>query len=260
MTCLSIDPPHGSTTDPYQILGKEERYGDGSGKDSYKAFDSYGASLEGDSGDKVIFGTDYVNNALQLKGGDGNDRIYGLGGDDTLYGGAGNDTLIGGRGVDTLNGGEDNDILEGGEANYGGTGYDTYKITSSDNGIYVEDKDGKGEIIYDGVKLTGGVLVEGSENRFIDKNTGKEYELFSDGTLVYDNSLVIGKYDINVEEGQLDILLEKTPISPETLLLEGFLQRVCVEDTAVFQAVIDGEHFENVSMTKSDNKSYYLAA
>ena len=112
----------------YYILNEESRYGDGSGKDSYRAFDSYGKSLTGSTGNQVIFGTDYVNNAFQLKGGEGNDRIYGLGGDDEMRAGAGDDYLEGGKGSDTLHGGADSDVLLGGTETdflYGESGNDT---------------------------------------------------------------------------------------------------------------------------------------
>ncbi|TXG82321.1 MAG: calcium-binding protein, partial [Sphingomonadales bacterium] len=69
-----------------------------------------------------------------LTGGDGDDRLVGLGGNDTLIGGAGvdfllggnnNDTLFGGVGNDTLNGDASNDTLAGGlgaDALNGGSG------------------------------------------------------------------------------------------------------------------------------------------
>lgn len=47
-----------------------------------------------------------------LQGGDGNDRLFGLGGRDILEGGDGNDTLYGGLGADTMRGGAGNDTYE----------------------------------------------------------------------------------------------------------------------------------------------------
>ena len=49
-----------------------------------------------------------------LKGGAGNDILYGQGGNDTLEGGDGNDILYGGVGNDSLQGGKGNDTLIGG--------------------------------------------------------------------------------------------------------------------------------------------------
>jgi len=79
----------------YYILDKENRYGDGTGKDSYKAYDSYGVSLTGKTGNQVIFGTDNYNNEFQMKGGEGDDHIYGLAGNDVLVGNGGNDYIEG---------------------------------------------------------------------------------------------------------------------------------------------------------------------
>ncbi|MDQ1338051.1 MAG: hypothetical protein QG617_1018, partial [Campylobacterota bacterium] len=64
----------------FYILDKDARYGNGTGKDSYKAWDTNRVALQGTSGDQVIFGTNNLNNSYQLNGGAGNDRIYGLGG------------------------------------------------------------------------------------------------------------------------------------------------------------------------------------
>lgn len=60
-----------------------------------------------------------------LTGGNGPDKIIGLGGNDTLYGGSGGDQLYGGAGNDTLYGGTGNDKLFGGAGDdtlYGGDG------------------------------------------------------------------------------------------------------------------------------------------
>src|SRR3990167_1325392 len=119
----------------YYILDKNARYGDGAGKESYKAWDTNRVLLEGTTGDQVIFGTNNLNNSYQLDGGSGNDRIYGLGGDDTFAGGGGNDYLEGGTGYDTLYGGAGHDVLLGGNDSdvlYGGAGEDTL-IGGDDN-------------------------------------------------------------------------------------------------------------------------------
>ncbi|MFI0847666.1 beta strand repeat-containing protein [Mesorhizobium sp. IMUNJ 23232] len=66
-------------------------------------------NVYGSSHDDTITGTDGVDNVLD--GGEGLDKLLGLGGNDTLKGGIGSDTLDGGKGTDTLEGGQDDDTL-----------------------------------------------------------------------------------------------------------------------------------------------------
>jgi hypothetical protein len=149
---------------------------------------------------------------------------------------------------DTLYGGADDDTLIGGTINHGGTGYDTYRIKSSNKGVSVNDQDGAGEIYYAGVKLTGGEEIEGLKDHFRDKVTGKEYVLYSDGTLIYDNSLTIQNFDSTSKQARLDIVLEKSEddLSEEGKILLDFLKRVCREDEEVFETVVDGKYEKNV--------------
>ena len=66
--------------------------------------------------------------AVNIFGGDGNDRITGGSGNDLLFGQAGNDAINGGAGNDFLFGGDGNDTLDGGTGNdqlFGGAGNDT---------------------------------------------------------------------------------------------------------------------------------------
>lgn len=66
--------------------------------------------------------------ALQLEGGDGNDKISGGLARDVLIGQDDNDTLLGGAGDDQLHGGNDNDLLDGGlgiDVLFGEAGSDT---------------------------------------------------------------------------------------------------------------------------------------
>lgn len=53
----------------------------------------------------------------QIRGEGGNDRLFGDDGDDLLAGGDGNDTLLGGKGKDELRGGAGKDELQGGKDN-----------------------------------------------------------------------------------------------------------------------------------------------
>ncbi len=83
--------------------------------------------IKGGAGDDQLYGFDKND---QINGGAGADRLYGGAGADRLYGGVGDDTLKGGVGADRLYGGADADTLEGGagaDRLYGGAGDDTLK-------------------------------------------------------------------------------------------------------------------------------------
>lgn len=96
-------------------------------------------------------------------GGEGNDVLTGAGlrdvldgsdGNDVLHGGAGDDQLVGGSGNDRLDGGSGADLLrdEG--------GFDTYVFDSADFAAgqspdVIEDSDGQGEILFNGVNIAG---------------------------------------------------------------------------------------------------------
>ncbi|WP_270728281.1 calcium-binding protein [Shimia sp. Alg240-R146] len=99
--------------------------------------------LRGGQGEDTMFGgggNDTLHGGADddvLSGDTGSDRVFGGAGDDIVQGGAGNDkllgnagddTLSGGTGRDFLNGGTGNDQLEGGDGSdklVGGTGSDT---------------------------------------------------------------------------------------------------------------------------------------
>jgi len=72
-------------------------------------------TLRGGAGDDVIYGG---NGGDLLEGGEGNDYLVGLSGNDTIYGGGGHDTIYGNDGADWLYGGSGDNRL------YGGTGSD----------------------------------------------------------------------------------------------------------------------------------------
>jgi Ca2+-binding RTX toxin-like protein len=69
------------------------------------------ATLKGGAGNDVIYGS---NGADRINGGDGNDWISGGAGNDTLYGGAGNDKIFGGDGKDYIVAGAGADVIRGG--------------------------------------------------------------------------------------------------------------------------------------------------
>jgi VCBS repeat-containing protein len=76
----------------------------------------------GDGNDKILgVGVRNPLAVLTLGGGNGNDLLIGGSGNDILQGGNGNDVLIGGKGADTLDGGAGKNILvQGGEGHHHG--------------------------------------------------------------------------------------------------------------------------------------------
>lgn len=69
-----------------------------------------------------------VSATVTVRGGDGNDRLFGSSLAETFHGGAGNDRIDGGDGDDTINGDDGNDNLSGGDGDdqiFGGNGNDT---------------------------------------------------------------------------------------------------------------------------------------
>ncbi|MBB4000311.1 Ca2+-binding RTX toxin-like protein [Aureimonas pseudogalii] len=81
----------------------------------------------GSSYDDLISGQDHIGEAI--RGGAGNDQLYGFGGNDTLEGEAGDDFLQGGFGDDSLLGGDGDDALnayDGNDVQTGGAGNDTF--------------------------------------------------------------------------------------------------------------------------------------
>ncbi len=85
---------------------------------------------------KAVDGVKMHGNAIAnvMKGGKGNDTIWGYGGRDSLFGGSGNDELFGGAGNDLVDGGDGNDWLEGGPDG----GNDTLKGGKGNDGLYSE--------------------------------------------------------------------------------------------------------------------------
>jgi Ca2+-binding RTX toxin-like protein len=84
----------------------------GTGSDTIRAGDNhYGVTLRGGAGDDVIFGSFYDD---QLVGGSGNDMLCGLSGRDVFYAGDGApDRVYGGDGIDTLYGDQTEAIVLG---------------------------------------------------------------------------------------------------------------------------------------------------
>ncbi|MEO8486791.1 MAG: hypothetical protein ABI585_10690 [Betaproteobacteria bacterium] len=103
----------------------------------------------------------------QVEGGGAADRLHGGSGDDALSGAAGDDLVEGARGDDTLDGGDGDDVLDGGSGDdalfggrgddrlAGGGGHDRYSFVRGDGTDVIDDADGAGEIVLDGVRLDG---------------------------------------------------------------------------------------------------------
>ncbi len=85
-----------------------------------------------------------------MAGGDGNDRMFGLGGNDTMDGGTDNDLMFGGSGDDRMTGGAGNDRIFGNSGNdhiladagndeiVGGSGFDTLDFSVNATGVTVD--------------------------------------------------------------------------------------------------------------------------
>jgi len=107
-----------------------------------------------DDGDAVTGGSAVD----RLHGGSGGDTLDGEAGDDLVEGAAGDDVLSGGRGDDLLDGGAGDDRLAGGWGDdrlHGGSGHDSYRFARGDGDDVIDDADGAGAIVLDGVVLDG---------------------------------------------------------------------------------------------------------
>lgn len=149
---------------------------------------------------------DMENNAAI--GGVGNDYLAGGAGRDILIGGAGDDVLVAGTGGDTL---------------LGGLGFDTYVFKAGDGSDTVVDYDDQGQIIIDGVKLTGGKAVA-ADNKFwgSDDSNSVTFALIPTGSGTQDLLIEYGNHDsirvVNYTPGALGITLQDfaAPTSPSS--------------------------------------------
>ncbi len=106
--------------------------------------------LRGGDGNDKIWGLAGMDT---LHGGDGNDKIWGLAGMDTLHGGDGDDRLYGGANSDVLYGNAGDDELHGGADEdwlYGGAGADTFFLERTGNGndIIYDFEDGRDRLAF----------------------------------------------------------------------------------------------------------------
>ena len=100
--------------------------------------------MKGGSGDDKMFG---MADNDKMSGGDGDDKMWGNSGNDVMNGGAGNDDVRGGKGDDTLAGGDGDDkvfgnsgndhlIADAGNDSYdGGAGFDTLDYSGASHAI-----------------------------------------------------------------------------------------------------------------------------
>ena len=92
--------------------------------------------LRGYDGNDKLFGND--GNDL-LKGGDGNDKLWGGRGDDIIEGGAGNDTLFIDRGNNSYDGGSGSDVVDFSRVTtFNAGGWWSHKIEDSNVGFSVD--------------------------------------------------------------------------------------------------------------------------
>ena len=131
-------------------------------------------------------------------------------GDDLLTGGEAEDLLVGGQGGDTLHGQDGDDILIAGEGTdrlEGGEGYDKYYVDNQDT---IKDKDGKGGVFLDGLRLSLATRKQGEEVYRDGRGNTFRYTEPSDGNkghLVVNGSLNIEEYT----NGDLGIVLVEKP-------------------------------------------------
>jgi Ca2+-binding RTX toxin-like protein len=159
-----------------------------------------------------------------LKGGSGNDRIYGDTGDDVLDGFAGNDTLYGdgadfasSTGNDTLRGGDGNDSLFGDEFYGGGTGNDI--LDGGDGNDYLRGFGGD-DIFRIANASFSNIIADSGHDKLVLVGTGINLNL------VYNNSITgIEAIDIS-GSGNNSLTIDQARVlaisdSTDTLIVSG---------------------------------------
>ena len=125
--------------------------------------------------------------AVNLFGGDGNDRLQGGSGNDQIFGQAGNDDLQGRGGTDVLFGGEGNDVLAGGDNDdqmFGQAGNDRLIWNPGDDTDLHEGGDGN-----DTSEVNGG---NGAENfQLLANGTRVRFDRLDPAPFLFDRALLI---------------------------------------------------------------------
>jgi Ca2+-binding RTX toxin-like protein len=121
----------------------------------------------------AITGAEGANDALVIRGGDGNDALTAtsLPADIvklTLDGGAGDDTILGSQGADTLIGGDGNDFILGGRGNDTallGAGDDVFQWNPGDGSDTVEGQDGQDLMLFFGANINERIDISANGSR-----------------------------------------------------------------------------------------------
>ncbi|MEQ1671134.1 MAG: hypothetical protein ABL893_09780, partial [Hyphomicrobium sp.] len=154
-------------------------------------------TADGGGGDDLIFGRDTTlvfGGKDDLKGGAGDDIVWGKGGDDKLDGGDGNDILRGGSENDTLKGGKGNDRLDGGDITT------TRPTDGTDKADYTSAAHG---VTADGTTLTADEIENGIIKTSDDGDGGQDTlfsieEVYLPGVKIDDGSAAAGSAKINL--------------------------------------------------------------
>ena len=168
-----------TTTNTYTVLDEDEEE-----QDMTETVPDV-INLTGSGGDDILAGDSRDNT---IRGGGGNDRLYGGPGgnykndsnNDMMYGGAGHDHVFGGKGGDMLDGGAGNDNLWGnGGANtfYGGPGSDTIHASRADITAAVVNINGHG-----GEHATGSAMMKSPRDMDTLSFANFMDEMLEDGT------------------------------------------------------------------------------
>ncbi len=164
-----------TTTNTYTVLDEDEEE-----QDMTETVPDV-INLTGSGGDDILAGDSRDN---EIRGGGGNDRLYGGPGgnykndsnNDMMYGGAGHDHVFGGKGGDMLDGGAGKDNLWGnGGVNtyYGGPGSDTIHASREDVDVAAR---GTAAVVIDG---HGGEDAEDATGSAIMKNSIRDMDTLS---------------------------------------------------------------------------------
>ena len=117
-----------------------------------------GLTLKGGAGDDIVYGSKYSD---KLYGGADNDKVYGGKGNDNIFGDAGNDKLYGEEGNDIIKGGAGDDTIEGGKGDdklYGDKGNNEFVFHANDGVDTIYSGKGTDSIRF--ADITDGALLQ----------------------------------------------------------------------------------------------------
>ncbi|MGC3974746.1 MAG: calcium-binding protein [Nitrospira sp.] len=170
-------------------------------------------SMSGGAGDDIYIVDNLDDKAIEIENG-GRDEVrastnFSLGAhveNLTLTGmgntsGTGNNLdnrIIGNSGNNRLTGKGGNDLLEG------GVGFDTYVYSSGDGTDRIEDSDARGQIVFDGRVLQGGIRRAGDAGNTYTSLDGQTTYVMSGTDLIVNGVLIVNE---NFQSGQMGIEL-----------------------------------------------------